>query len=402
MRLPLIGLLCVYIFAMTVSQGAFPALLPEIGSVNGLADWQLGTVAGAFGFARLVADVPIGLLITHHLRRALLLGPLLLVLGVLTVGTGGSFGVLVLGRLVMGLAHGLGTVAGLTAILRYRAPRVLASSLNAFELSAMLGILAGTVVLGRLPSRLSWHLAFLTTCLPIAVGLLALPALLAALPRESHDENRPLFARPVRDGRPARVPRGVVLAFVAGTAVAVTYATLEQFAIPLRAGRELGLDRVGIAGLLMIVQLCDIVCLLPVGALGDRVGTARVYGLVLVAFAAAAACIAFGDLRWLVAGCVLFGVGMAGWTLPLALLRAETPPERIGWRIALYRIGVDAGMFLGPFLSGFLVARWPALLLGASAVALLMLAVALLVRSPAALRAAPREPGGAEAPRSGG
>ena len=48
-------------------MGAFPAPLPEIGTTARLADWQLGAVAGAFALARLLADVPVGLFITHHL-----------------------------------------------------------------------------------------------------------------------------------------------------------------------------------------------------------------------------------------------------------------------------------------------------------------------------------------------
>ncbi len=45
---------------------------------------------------------------------------------------------------------------------------------------------------------------------------------------------------------------------------------------------------------------------------------------------------------------------MAGWMLPLAVLRRETPPERVAWRTAVYRVGVDGGLFLGPFLAGLL------------------------------------------------
>jgi MFS family permease len=377
-RPPPIVLLCVAMFATTVSQGGFPALLPEIASAGGLADWQLGTVAGAFGFARLVADLPIGLFITHHLRRALVLGPLLLIAGVLVVGSGAPFPVLVTGRFVMGVAHGLTVLAGLTAILRYRSPGVLASSLSAFELSAMLGILAGTVTLGLLPARLPWNAAFLLMCVPLAAGLLVLPGLLASLPREASAEGRPLFARPAGP-RPRAVP-AVVLAFTAGAGIALTYATLEHFVIPLRASRELGLDRGGIARLLMIVQLSDILCLLPAGALGDRFGTRRVLGAVLLVFSAAAVLVAFGDLALLVGGCVLFGMGMAGWTLPLALLRSATPPDRVGWRTALYRLGVDGGMFLGPFLSGLLAPRWPWLLPAGGAAALLALGACLLAR----------------------
>lgn len=64
----------------------------------------------------------------------------------------------------------------------------------------------------------------------------------------------------------------------------------------------------------MTVQVFDIACLLPFGVLADP----------------------------------LFGVGMAGWTLPLSVLRRETAPAEVGWRTALYRVGVDGGIFLGP------------------------------------------------------
>src|ERR1043166_348937 len=107
--------------ANTVTIGAFPALLPELGISAGLADWQLGAVAGAFGFARMLTDVPGGLFMTHHLVRALQLGPLLMLAGAVLLGTGGSFGVLLLGRTLMGAGHTLATLGALTAILRYHA-----------------------------------------------------------------------------------------------------------------------------------------------------------------------------------------------------------------------------------------------------------------------------------------
>ena len=90
--------------------------------------------------------------------------------------------------------------------------------------------------------------------------------------------------------------------------------------------------------------------------------------------------IAFGALPHVVAGCVVFGLGMAGWMLPLGLLRSATPASRVAWRAALYRVCVDGGMFLGPFLSGVVAAYSPRLLPGVLAVALALLAEALAVR----------------------
>ena len=91
----LIALLCLTIFFNTFSIGAFPAVLPDMARGAGLADWQLGVVAGAFGFARMLADVPVGLFLTHHLRRAVVLAPLGLAAGVvwggLTLGVAQAF-----------------------------------------------------------------------------------------------------------------------------------------------------------------------------------------------------------------------------------------------------------------------------------------------------------------------
>jgi MFS family permease len=373
-------LLCLAAFCSTASIGAFPALMPELGRAAGLADWQLGFVAGAFGFARMLADIPVGLFITHHLRRALALSPLILAAGVLLLGSGGPFLVLAAGRAVAGVAQALGVVAGLTAILRYQATGRLASALNAYELSAMLGILAATVVLGLLPADLPWNVALLLACAPQAVGIALVPSLLAALPVEPDSRGRPLFAwRGVGGGSPTPL---AVLAFVSGGGIAIAYATLEQFVIPLRGDREFGLSRSGIAALLITAQVCDIACLVPVGLLSDRRGVRPVLGVMLVVLGAAAALLAFASFPFMVAGCLLFGVGMTAWALPLGVLRGETPPEYVGSRTALYRVGVDGGIFLGPFLSGLLATRAPALLPAVLA-GLLPLIGYLLARWPA-------------------
>lgn len=385
-----IALLCAFMGVSTFAIGAFPALLPDIGRARGLADWELGILAGGFGLARMLADVPVGLFITHHLRRAILLSPLLLAAGVLGLGSGGPFPLLVLARAVMGVAHALGTVAALTAVLRLQAVGRLASALSAVELSAMLGILGGTIVLGLLPARLPWNVALLVTCAPQLAAAAILPALLQALPAEP-SAARPLFAR-----RAAGAHQGAPLtllalvAIAAGSTLALSYATLEQFVIPLRASREFGLDRRGIARLLMTAQICDITCLIPAGALSDRLGTARVLGTLLLALGAAVGLVVFGDFRLLVLGCILFGVGMASWTLPLGVLRSQTPPEQVGWRTALYRVGVDGGIFLGPFLSGLLAGRAPVLLPVLLAAALAVIGGTLLGRrAEGGLRDAP-------------
>src|SRR5436853_287000 len=147
--------------------------------------------------------------------------------------------------------------------------------------------------------------AFGFGCSPFVAAFVSLHALLALLPDDG--EGRPWFARSADTAVPGdamRARRGTsALAFAAGCAVALAYATLEQFVIPVRGSREFGLERPGIARLLMLAQLSDTIALLPVGALADRVGTPRVLGVVLLTFAAAVAMVGVGPRPMSICGC---------------------------------------------------------------------------------------------------
>jgi len=131
----------------------------------------------------------------------------------------------------------------------------------------------------------------------------------------------------------------------------------------------------------MVTQLFDIAALIPAGLLADRHGTPRVLVVTLLLMATGNALVGFGGLPVVVLGCALFGLAMTGWMLPLSVLRQETAPERIAWRTGLYRVCVDAGMFLGPFLAGLLGTRFFAVLPIAWTAALALTALLLLARA---------------------
>jgi MFS family permease len=370
--------------AYTFCVGAFPVLLPEVGVALALANWQLGVVAGAFGFARMMTNIPAGLFVTHHPRRALVCAPVLMLAGMALVTSGGQgFAWLVLGQVLTGMGYTLANLASVTVILRSRAAQGLASTLNIFEFSAMLAVLSAVTLTGLLPKVLPWNIVFLIGCSPMLIGVAALRGVLNHV--EPAAGAQPWFAR---IGTGASEPRGgtrsvVLLACAVGGTVALTYTTLASFLVPLRGSREFGLDRAGIAQLLMLVQVCDIVALLPVGALADARGTPRVLAAGLSTLAGAMALIGFGGLPHVVVGCGLFGLSMAGWNLPLALLRSATPASQVAWRTALYRVCVDGGMFLGPVLSGILAGTYPRLLPGVTMIVLALLAGALILARPA-------------------
>jgi len=379
-------LLCIVIFVNTFSIGAFPVLLPEMGRAGGLSDVALGVVAAAFGFARMVCDIPVGLFVTNHLRRAIVLSPCALLLGVLCIGSAGPLPILVLGRGLIGAGHALGMLSSLTAILRHHEERSLGLSLNAFEMAGMLGVLGGMVLAGVLPPTWPWQVAFLVASAPQVTGLILLPTLLASLPPEVGGERKVLFARgqsgakEIDSGARSSFSMLTSLAFLAGAASAVAWSAIGQFILPIRADREFGFGRGGVASLLSLPQLVDVVCLLPIGFIADHTRRTTVLGVVLLTFASGLMLVAFAPLTLVVVGCILFGIGLAGWMLPLSILRRETPPSQVAWRTALFRVCVDTGIFLGPLLSGYFTQGGFWIPVAACSVILSLLGLAFITR----------------------
>ncbi len=224
--------------------------------------------------------------------------------------------------------------------------------LNIFEFSAMIGVLGGLGLVGLLPG-------------PLGLEILAPDRLVAAAPDPRRDaEHPPAFPRRLEGAGDARVadigrgPRGpdaVTLwtMFAVGIVLALAWSSVSQFLLPLRGAREFGLDRGGVSGLLMLAQLVDLLALLPVGRLADGLGRMPVLGVVIVVLGLGTAAVGLGSFRgsWRAAR----ASGSASRAeLPVGVIREHTRAEHLAWRMGLYRVGVDAAMFFGPFASGLL------------------------------------------------
>lgn len=373
-------LLCLIVFASTVCVGAFGPLLPEIARVQGLPDWQLGILAGSFGFARMAADLPAGALATRHLATSLTLAPITLLAGMLLLSTAGPFPLLVLGRLLTGLAHTLVMVGSLTAVLQDREGPRASMRLNTLEFAGMLGVLGGLTLVGQLPERWPWNLTLLTAAGPVVVSLAGTVVLTRTF-RRHLPSAPPAAARAAAAGgrrdRAAALPPIVRLMFALGVIMALAWSAVSQFVIPLRGTREFGLERAGISGLLSLAQLVDLIVLLPVGWLADRIGRLPVLTVVAVTLGFGLFAVGLGSLPLLVVGCALFGLGMAGWMLPLGVIREHTDIARLGWRTGVYRVGVDGAIFLGPLICGVLGETYTPIFIALVGVAAFAIAVRL-------------------------
>ena len=352
-RLDRTRLLCVLLFCNTFGVGAFGPLLPEIGRALSLADWQLGMAAAAFGFARMAAAMPTGLLVGRRLAATLMAAPVVLLAGLLLVVSAGPFPVLLAGRFLLGIAHTLTMVGGLTAILLEDQGPGASLRLNTFEFSGMLGILGGLGVVGIMPAAWGWKVSLVLASTPALIPLFLTPAMGRVFPRAPRAQRGATPADERLTER--RGDKGVVaLMFSAGVIFALSWSAVSAFVIPIRGTREFGLSRTGISWLLAMAQVIDLGVLIPVGRLADRVGRSLVLGAVCVALGLGTLGVGLGSFPWFALGCACFGLGLGGWMLPLGVIREHTPVSRLAWRTGLYRVGVDSAIFLGPLVAGVL------------------------------------------------
>ena len=384
-RLDQTRLLCVLLFCNTFGVGAFGPLLPEIGRVQSLADWQLGMAAAAFGFARMAAAMPTGALVARRLAATLMAAPAILIVGLLLLVSAGPFPVLLVGRFVLGVAHTLTMVGGLTAILLEDQGPGASLRLNTFEFSGMLGLLGGLCVVGVMPADWGWKVSLVLASTPALIPLFLTPAMGRAFPKAPRAERG--AAAPEERLTERRGDKGVVaLMFGAGIVFALSWSAVSAFVIPIRGTREFGLSRTGISWLLAMAQVIDLAVLIPVGRLADRVGRGLVLGAVCVALGLGTLGVGLGSFPWFALGCACFGLGLAGWMLPLGVIREHAGREGLAWRTGLYRAGVDAAVFLGPVVSGLLGARAAGFFVAAVGLAACLAGARLLWRPLAVAR----------------
>lgn len=349
------ALLCLLTFGNTFAVGAFAPLIPDIARAHALSDREIGMVAAAFGLARMMGALPAGALAGRWLGRTLAAAPVLLCLGILALVSATGFATLVLGRFAIGLAHTCTMVSALTGILRDHRSGSGSFRLNVFEFVSMLGVLGGLAAVAMAPRAWSWNVSYLVASAPVLLVVAAAPALarrFGATPVERAGPRRAALRDPAA---PASSTVGMM--FVVGIVLGLAWSAASQFVIPLRGTRELGLDRSGVSSLLALAQIVDLAALLPVGRLADRIGRGPVLGGVAIVLGLGTVGIGVGSLPLFVAGCAGLGAGLAGWMLPLGVIRDHTPAERFAWRTGLYRMGVDSAIFAGPLLSGLLGER---------------------------------------------
>lgn len=165
------------------------------------------------------------------------------------------------------------------------------------------------------------------------------------------------------DGMQGRARLLAMAVILSGLMICVLDSTMLNLALPQMA-RQFQIDPAYTLWVVNANQIAALVLLLPLAALGDRLGYKRVYLWGMLVFGVASVMAALApSLPWLIAARALQGMGMAGaLSVNGALVRQIYPRSKLGQGMALNSMVVALSTVTGPVLAAAVLSlvdwRW--------------------------------------------
>jgi MFS family permease len=303
----------------------------------------VGWAISAFALARVVTDIPAGLLADRFGRkRIMILGLILIVLSAIGAGLADTYAWLIFARVVGGIGSALYMTAGITWVAQVTAGKARGRYMSLYTGLVLAGTAFGPTIGGYTAARFGLNAPF------FAWAALGVAGLIATIPlKEPADSSQ--AAIHVEDVLSVLKNRPFMLVNCAVLALFFLRIGVRSTLVPLYASLNLGLseDRIGI--LLTVAAVATVACTFPAGWLSDRVGRKRPVMACLFLSGIAALLIPWqGDLPGLMGIMAFYGLAtgiqgsMAAWPADVA------PKGKLGTSMGIYRVMADIGMFLGP------------------------------------------------------
>jgi predicted MFS family arabinose efflux permease len=355
---PWVGLLTLstLIFMMVTSEFLPTGLLPEIARELKVTESQVGILVTVFAGTVVLTATPLAILTRRHSRKSIVLVVLFVfVLANVLAAVAPNYEVLVVARVIGGLAHGLfwSVVGAYSAHLvpKHQLARAVSITGGGGTAAFVLGVPLGTA----LGHSLGWRLAF-----GILAGAVLVLTIVTAklLPAVSHGVTLSTgeIAIPMRKDR--TVP-GVIIVGVIIVLVALGHNLFYTYIAPYLIG-PVGIEPAQIAGVLFLFGGAGALGLVAAGTLGDRFPRASMVGAVILVLISVSAIAAFSHVQWL--ALVAVGVWGASFGALPSLLQARmlhTASVRVRDVAASYfTTSFNFAIGMGALIGGLLLDRF--------------------------------------------
>jgi MFS transporter, DHA1 family, multidrug resistance protein len=334
----------------------------------------IGLTLTTFALARLILNVPLGVISDRYGRRVLLIGgPLVTAVGMIGSGFALDIVQLLAWRFVAGAGSAMYMTGAQVYIADISTPANRARFLGTNQAALLLGVSIGPGIGGLIAEVAGLRAPF------YVVGVAALVAMFyawARLPETRHlvlasaeEAEATDSAEAAGGGLSAReepAPRRAWVRLVRSRDfVAVSWVTMaifftrtatRQTLLPLLAVARLGMSAGALGGLFTAMSLINMLMIAPAAMIADRMGRkwAIVPSGLLVAVSLVMMANAMGYAFFLLSALVMaIATGVAG-PAPAAYVADIAPPQARGLAMGLYRSAGDFGFVVGPPLLGAL------------------------------------------------
>jgi MFS family permease len=306
----------------------------------------VGWAISAFALARLVTDIPAGLLADRFGRkRTMILGLVLIILSSIGAGMADTYAWLIFARVVGGMGSALYMIAATTWVAQVSAGESRGRYMSLYTGLVFAGTAFGPTIGGYAAARFGLNAPF------FAWAALGVAGLIATLPLKETAERSKMR---VKDVLSVLSNRPFMLVNCAVLAMFFLRVGVRSTLVPLYAHLNLGLSVERIGVLLTVAAVATAASTFLSGWLSDRVGRKRpvmaclfLSGIVVLFIPSQ------GSPASLMAIMALYGLAtglqgsMAAWPADVA------PKGKLGISMGVYREIGDIGMVLGPITATY-------------------------------------------------
>ena len=348
-------ILCGATFLVMAGQGVVGPVLPLYARDFGVSATMVGLTLTVFALARLILNIPAGLIADRFGRRVLLIGgPILTSIGMFGSGFAGDIWSLLIWRFVAGAGSAFFMSGALIYLIDIAPPdlraRYVATNQWALSVGVALGPGLGGLVAERWGLAAPFHLVGVIALFAAVYAVFRLPETRRSSSPKLKDES------PAREA--ARIARSgpfLAIAFVTGT-IFMTRAGTRATLVPLHADETLAWGPGELGLVFTVTGVMTLFTLWPATWATENIGRASV--ILFSAMTAALGTFVIGSSStpmWFVLGNVILtlGTGTAG-PAPAAFVADLFPEQMRGLGVGLYRSAGDVGFVLGPPALGWL------------------------------------------------
>ncbi|HYI25334.1 MAG TPA: MFS transporter [Thermomicrobiales bacterium] len=345
---------------LAMGQGLLLATLPFYAKDLGASLTMISVITAAAAIGTLVADVPVGIVLHRiGLRRTMLLGSALVVLGTMSLALPLEPVTVVAFRLLAGVGTAMWGLSRHAFITQATDSANRGRSIAVFGGINRIGTFAGPAVGGIIATAASTSASFL---LAGVMGSFAFLAAVLFIPRDGVAGANIVHSRHVRWGLvrdTIRTNGGDLTAAAVAQLFAQMIRQGRQLLIPLVGATTLGLNPAQVGLIMTASAVLDMTMFIPAGFLMDRYGRkfAAVPSFAIMAIGIGMVPFATGFNGLLIAGLVIgLGNGLGSGTM-MTLGADLAPPGATGEFLGIWRLIGDTGMVMGPLAVG-LIATW--------------------------------------------